>query len=279
MKDTLDALIGGDLEDFEPLISGDPMPLFIAKGCLGDVLTLQCSNGSDIFVIEGRYGKYGQTCSTCCPPNPAFDCSEGAGLNRPGDWATIKLLCDNRTSCEYEYRGSTVDSCELNYVADYMEITYDCLPRALETPVAFSAYMNGSEDVSLSAGSVIPFNAVITNIGGHFSYDVSAFICPFDGVYMFSLAIYADTSDAYATLYMNSTPLADVQADSYSSYSRGAASTTVTVECSAGDRVFVVADQSSLFHVQRKGNMFSGSILYNYETIEPVFDEDFVEYF
>ena len=39
---------------------------------------------------------------------------------------SLKLLCDNNTSCKYENKGSLVESCEEPYYADYLEIYYEC---------------------------------------------------------------------------------------------------------------------------------------------------------
>ena len=47
---------------------------------------------------------------------------------RPSDWAALLLLCQNRSSCSYEYLGAGVADCSDTDAADYMQITYSCLP-------------------------------------------------------------------------------------------------------------------------------------------------------
>ena len=51
--------------------------------------------------------------------------------NQPQDWLALKVLCDNETQCEYQYMGSVIESCEPEYIADYMSIYYTCLPGLL----------------------------------------------------------------------------------------------------------------------------------------------------
>ena len=54
------------------------------------------------------------------------DCRVSVIDNNPSDWLSLKLTCDNHTSCSYEYLGSAIDECEEDYLADYMQIYYDC---------------------------------------------------------------------------------------------------------------------------------------------------------
>ena len=53
---------------------------------------------------------------------------------RPSDWAALLLLCQNRSSCSYEYLGAGVEDCSDTDAADYMQITYSCLPGTECTP-------------------------------------------------------------------------------------------------------------------------------------------------
>ena len=78
---------------------------------------------------NAEYGQYFEGYGGfCLAPNPMYDCTEIVEENSPPDWLYLLSLCDNQTSCSYEYRGSVIDECEVGYVADYMLITYDCNP-------------------------------------------------------------------------------------------------------------------------------------------------------
>ena len=46
----------------------------------------------------------------------------------PEDWAYLAFLCQNQTSCNYEYEGQAIDGCEEDYIADYMQIFFTCEP-------------------------------------------------------------------------------------------------------------------------------------------------------
>ena len=99
-------------------------------GCLNDVLTLSCPNERLINVTNAIYGKYSYDCiDGCCPPHPTADCFEPVKDNQPSDWLNLKLICDNETSCSYEYLGSIINECEEGYIADYMHVFFTCSPR------------------------------------------------------------------------------------------------------------------------------------------------------
>ena len=52
-------------------------------------------------------------------------------------------------------------------------------------PVGFSAYANSSE--VYDDGELVVFSGVISNIGNHYNPATSKFICPYNGLYLFSL--------------------------------------------------------------------------------------------
>ena len=47
--------------------------------------------------------------------------------NSPLEWAQLTNSCNNKQECTHIYTGAVIDSCLNNYIADYMEIHYDCL--------------------------------------------------------------------------------------------------------------------------------------------------------
>ena len=79
-------------------------------------------------MTRAYYGQYSDPCdsSECCMPDQVDDCRVSILEDQPADWAGLKLICDNRTSCSYKYEGLTIDECEENYLADYMQIYYNC---------------------------------------------------------------------------------------------------------------------------------------------------------
>ena len=104
--------------------------------CVTDLVQMSCPDGRTINATSAVYGQYiyphSFTCtnSDCCPPNPVYDCTELVYDNTPGDWVTIKLLCDGQESCEFENLGTTFrDSCDVGNFADYIQVFYNCLPR------------------------------------------------------------------------------------------------------------------------------------------------------
>ena len=120
--------------------------IFIARqtsfGCFSELITLSCLDGGLINVTEAYYGKYSTPCGSneCCMPNETADCRVSVSENRPGDWAELKLVCSNRTSCQYEYQGSSIDDCEENYLADYMQIYYSCDGEGMSNKIICLVY-------------------------------------------------------------------------------------------------------------------------------------------
>ena len=43
------------------------------------------------------------------------------------DWLQLTSACNGNQQCSHIYNGAVIDSCRENYIADYMEIFYDCL--------------------------------------------------------------------------------------------------------------------------------------------------------
>ena len=96
---------------------------------MSDNITLSCADDRTILVVTAVYGRYLHACAdTCCPPHPVDDCQQDVEATREADWIALKVTCDNKTSCGYQYLGAAINDCEQDYVADYMRIFYTCLP-------------------------------------------------------------------------------------------------------------------------------------------------------
>ena len=255
----------------KPVTSPEMLTQFTAFGCLSDELVLSCPEGRTIFTTSAVYGRYDVACTpffNCCPPDPLEDCTELVEENRPEDWLAIKLLCDNRTICTYEYGGSTIDECGINYVADYLHIFYDCLPYDANAPVGFTASSNTGANTTYQSGQIVIYNDVISNIGGHYNPDTSSFICPYDGVYMFDINVISYYyHSAHIAVYRNVTLLSQTQAYSYGDIHQlyPTSSTHVITPCAAGEVVWVRATAATNLHAVSRFNLFSGYLLYNYE--------------
>ena len=100
--------------------------------CAATEIGLSCPDNKTIFVTQAHYGQFGYTCTqedlACCPPNPITDCVESMEDEQPIDWATLKALCDDRTSCSFDVQFATLTSCADPYISEYMTVTYQCLP-------------------------------------------------------------------------------------------------------------------------------------------------------
>ena len=66
----------------------------------------------------------------CCPPSPLSDCIGSINDTFPEDWVYLVYLCEGKRSCEYQYKGRNLDSCDPEKVANYMQVFYGCYPIA-----------------------------------------------------------------------------------------------------------------------------------------------------
>ena len=251
----------------DSMTSPESDSLFTAIGCFSDTLSLSCPTNQTITTTYAIYGKYADTCSDCCVPNPADDCTENVEAIRPGDWLGIQYYCDGENSCEYQYQGSLMHQCAQEYLADYLQIFYNCLPVDVNAPVAFTAYANRGSNVAYSSGDIVVYGEVVSNIGGHYNPDTSTFICPFDGVYVFevTLAIY-NNFDSYIAINQGNSTLVETWANGDSSYTRYPMSTAhVVTTCTSGESVWVESTSISNLNEINRYNHFSGFMIHNYE--------------
>ena len=248
-------------KDTEP----DPRTVLTAFACLDATVTLTCPSGRTIMTSYANYGQHYHTCSGCCAPNPGYDCTELVEENRPTDWAGIQLLCDNQTSCEFQNLGSVINECESGYTSDYMQVFYDCLPHDETGPVAFMAWADTGSETNYRSGDVVVFNAVLNNIGGHYNTDTSSFICPWDGVYVFSVSVMGYVNDdSHIDLMHNNNFMTRIWIDGISgAYNRG--SMTTAIECERGDVIWNRAGSHCSIHTTGDvRTTFSGFLLHRY---------------
>ena len=235
---------------------------FTAFACTRANVTLSCASGRNIFTTSGYYGRNHQMdCAQCCGPNPALDCAELIEENRPGEWEAIQSHCDGRNSCQFENQGSTIDGCEVDYQSDYMLVYYDCLPHDVSGAVGFTASANTGNTL-YENGDVIVFDDVISNFGGHYNPNISTFICPWDGVYLFSVNVQGYLSATMdIDLMRNDVQLVEMMIDDITSvYNR--ASMTLVIDCTSGDVMWVRAGHSNYIHAAARRTLFAGYLLH-----------------
>ena len=115
------------------------------------VIEISCPDPSEIMITRAVYGRYYlESCRDsldCCAPNMNQDCQENVETEHVLEWEVIKYLCNNKTECSAPYEGVVMHSCASEYIADYLQVFYDCLPYDVTGPVGFTCYfrMTSSE--------------------------------------------------------------------------------------------------------------------------------------
>ena len=131
-------------------------------------------------------------------------------------------------------------------------------------PVGFSAYAESNQGYNYR--SPVNFTGLITNAGNSYHPSNSSFVCPYAGVYLFSLTI--QTDDDYTSEYKimkDNTIVATAAEYSYIHYPTGAS--VIIIECVSGERVWVrIGDRSAyLMGGTDRQSIFSGYMLYQYD--------------
>ena len=145
-----------------------------------------------------------------------------------------------------------------------MQLFYDCLPDDETGPVAFTAYADVGNPL-YSAGDIILFNEVLTNVGGHYNAATSSFICPWHGVYLMSVNVQGYISD-YIIIHLmrNSSIIGRILIDRISGvYNRG--STTIVTECDRGDILWVRAGtEGAIYTYSYHTTLFTAHMIHRY---------------
>tara|TARA_R100000773_G_C4218478_1_gene116941 strand:+ start:1623 stop:2111 length:489 start_codon:yes stop_codon:yes gene_type:complete len=73
--------------------------------------------------------------------------------------------------------------------------------------IAFTAYANNNNSVSVSVGSKVPYDAVALNKGNAYNVSTYVFTAPVAGVYWFSYSVWNGSATTGRTgIYVNGTP-------------------------------------------------------------------------
>ena len=232
------------------------------------MIDISCPDAKEIMTTKAVYGQYFlsscQGASGCCAPSMKYDCQEDVETEHLLEWEVIRYLCDNKTSCSATYEGVVMHSCGSGYVADYLQIFYDCFPHDVTAPVGFTAHVPDSFDAI--DNEVLGFTQVLSNIGGHFCSYTSSFVCPDHGVYMFSMTICTHDDYLRVILFQNNNLLAYALPDDASSSSPDAEcqSPSVIVECNVGDVIWVMCDEPGHVNSAYDITLLSGALLHRY---------------
>ena len=125
--------------------------------------------------------------------------------------------------------------------------------------IGFSAYATQSHDYS--DGSIVLFDGIITNQGPFYTPETSAFLCAFEGYYLFTLTVFANTGDLMAAeIILDSARVASVYADAAEA---DTGSVTVVVFCPLYKQVFVRGqfDNNRMYGGGSRYSVFSGFFL------------------
>ena len=115
----------------------------------------------------------------------------------------------------------------------------------MASPAAFSAY--SSTTTEYDDGQIVQFDTIVTNIGSSYDSDLSIFLCPTDGIYLFTVSLQTRagwamngmiTKEGSHLLKSRSDNENDVQG-----------SVVVVTECLASEKIWVQSVvKSSIFH-------------------------------
>ncbi|KAH3795945.1 complement C1q tumor necrosis factor-related protein 2-like [Dreissena polymorpha] len=104
--------------------------------------------------------------------------------------------------------------------------------------VAFSVSMEKSHIVS--TGSHLPFDRVLTNIGGHYNANNNEFVAPVTGTYVFTVnAVCGTYSYMHIALYQNETPAFRTLCDNRTGSSQQQSGGITPLRLTKGDKISV----------------------------------------
>ena len=136
-------------------------------------------------------------------------------------------------------------------------------------PVGFSAYAASSATYSWI--DFIQFNETLTNVGGAYNHTHSIFTCPYTGLYAFQVHLMTEPGDEAPARFMkNGYAQIGLRVDDLSEQvdaMRNSASTSMIIECNAGDVMWVQANALATIYSSQdnKESSFSGFLIARYE--------------
>ena len=127
-----------------------------------------------------------------------------------------------------------------------------------DEPVGFSAY--ATVERTYTNNDIVLYDELISNFGEYFDLDLDVFVCPYSGIYWFSLSCYNDPGYGCLpaiTIEGNMLVQAIGPTDNED---RNSGSVSTIAECNAGQRVWVKnGGTTSVYSIQNaRANTFSG---------------------
>ena len=128
-------------------------------------------------------------------------------------------------------------------------------------PSAFTA--TNDQNRGYNTSNVVIFDVIVTNIGNNYLAETSTYVCPRQGIYLFSVTILNLTGyEMIADLMYGDKRLGTARAEN-DNYNQ--ATVTVVTECAAGEQVWVKSNGDNYYvHHYRNANSFSGYLLRPY---------------
>ena len=230
-------------------------------GCHGEDINLTCPAGEEsrITILKATYGSFGRTCTdSCCPPIPIGDCTQDMQTVHSATFEYLQQQCNGEQSCSYQFNGFVMASSCDNDDADYLQVFYEC-SHFTQGPVAFM--VRNFERGPLSDFEVVPWRDVLTNVGSHYDSRSRTFVCPQNGIYVFSATTLTYNDQIRIDLYKNQEVLIRILANNENS-DFDSSSGSVVSECLAGDVVWVqVGNGGNFLYHNFNCPLFSGFLL------------------
>ena len=105
------------------------------------------------------------------------------------------------------------------------------------TAIATTERYYGKDDIVL-------FDAAVSNFGGHYNTVTSTFVCPYSGVYLFSISVYSiEGVTLYLEFMKNNAVMIDIM--SYDETIGSNSGAVFILECEVGDIIWVKCDSDN----------------------------------
>ena len=127
-------------------------------------------------------------------------------------------------------------------------------------PIGFTAC--GAESRDYNVSEIVLFERVLTNYGGYYSSQASSFMCPIDGVYVFTLAINVVETNIGVCINRNGVELTTTWVDGAP---HNHATNAVVTECLTGDviwpRIKFISGDNNIYSEINCFTSFSGVLI------------------
>ena len=125
--------------------------------------------------------------------------------------------------------------------------------------------MYATEERIYNDGDIVIFDGAVSNFGGYFNLETSIFVCPYSGIYWFSVSCFSEVGySCTPAIYVETSLILKTIGKGNDDHENQGTSSTV-VECKAGDRAWIMnVNSSQMYDTLDRTNSFSGFLLYKY---------------